>query len=179
MRDGLLRRFVKAIARVLGGADLRFTRWLLARRGEPRYRLTGSCNGCGRCCEAPSIRAGPLTWRLPTVRRLVLWWHRVVNGFELVETDARIRAFVFRCMHYDRVTKRCDSYESRPLVCRDYPANLTFEAVPPLFAECSHGVVDRNAEALREALIAAGVTGEKLDEVEQKLFLKDRPREPQ
>ncbi len=178
MRDGLVRVVLKAIARTLGAFELRVTRALLSRRGEPRYRLTGSCNGCGKCCERPSIQAGVLLWRLPVLRALTLWWQRVVNGFELVETDPRFKLFVFRCSHYDPVTKRCDSYESRPLMCRDYPVNLTFEAVPPLFSECSHGVVDRNAAQLRAALIAAGVTGDKLKEAEARLFLTEPPKDP-
>lgn len=177
MRDGLVRRALKAVARHLRSIDLGFTRWVLSRRGEPRYRLTGSCNGCGKCCERPTIQASVFSWRLPLVRASTLWWHRVVNGFELVETDPRFKLFVFRCTHYDAVTKRCDSYESRPLMCRDYPVNLTFEAVPPLFPECSHGVVDRNAEQLRAALIAAGVEGEKLKEAEARLFLTEQPKD--
>lgn len=166
------------MARWLGGVELGLTRWALRRHGQPRYRLTGTCNGCGRCCEAPSVYAGFFAWRFPTLRALTLWWHRVVNGFEFVEADARLRIFVFRCSHYDRETKRCDSYESRPLMCRDYPVNLTFEAVPELFPECSHGVVDRNAEALKAALEAAGVSPEKRAAIEAKLFLSETKQDP-
>lgn len=98
-------------------------------------------------------------------------WQRLVNGFVLTATDARFRVFVFRCTHYDPVTRQCDSYQSRPLMCRDYPYNLTFDAVPALFPECSYTLHDKNADALRTALKAAGVEGEKLAELEKKLFL--------
>lgn len=181
VRDGALRRVVKALARGLAWIDLTVLRALLRRRGEPRYRLTGSCNGCGRCCETPGIPVSRFTWFLPRVRALFVWWQRVVNGFELVDGDPRFRLLLFRCTHYDPVTKRCDSYESRPLMCRDYPVNLTYDAVPSLFSECSHGVVDRKADAMREALKAAGLSGERLQEVERKLFLEDRgvgPKDP-
>lgn len=123
--------------------------------------------------------AGFFSWRFMTVRALTLWWQRAVNGFEFVQADPRVRAFVFRCTHYDPKTRRCDSYESRPLMCRDYPVNLTFEAVPSLFPECSHGVVDRNGEALRAAMVAAGVDAEKLKAIEEKLFLTEKRKEPQ
>jgi Fe-S-cluster containining protein len=124
-----------------------------------------------------------LTWRVRSVRAIFLGWQRWVNGFELTAVDRRHRLFVFACTHYDAVTKRCDSYESRPLMCRDYPVNLTYEAVPPLFDECSHGVVDRHGEALRQALVEAGLGGEKLEAVERRLFLKEaagkgKPSEP-
>lgn len=112
------------------------------------------------------------TWHFPTARRLFLWWQRVVNGFQLKSADARFRVFVFHCTHFDVTTKQCDSYGSRPLMCRDYPENLTFEAVPSLFPECSYVVQDKNADSLRAALIEAGVTGEKLREAEEKLFLR-------
>ncbi|MFO0597525.1 MAG: YkgJ family cysteine cluster protein [Myxococcaceae bacterium] len=172
MRDGLGLRVVKAIARVVKAIDLGLLRVFQRARGQQRYRLLGSCNGCGKCCEAPSIQVSKATWHLPNSRALFLLWQKMVNGFELTGTDARFRVFTFRCTHYDPVTKRCDSYDSRPLMCRDYPYLQTFEAIPRLFPECSHVVQDKKAEQLRAALVAAGVTGEKLDEAERRLFLK-------
>lgn len=169
MRDGAVRQVLKLLARWVKAFDLRVTRGLAR---PPRYRLLGSCNGCGRCCEAPGIPVSRFTWHFPTARRLFLWWQRQVNGFELVSRDPRFRVFTFRCTHYDPTTKRCDSYSSRPLMCRDYPVNLTFEAVPTLFPECSHVVQDRNAAALRDALVKAGVSGDKLKEAEARLFLR-------
>ncbi|MGV3624666.1 MAG: YkgJ family cysteine cluster protein [Archangium sp.] len=169
MRDGAVRQFVKWLARTVKSFDLFFTRRLAT---PPRYRLLGSCNGCGKCCESPSIPVSRFTWHVPTARRVFLWWQRVVNGFELKAADPRFRVFVFHCTHVDVTTKQCDSYDSRPLMCRDYPKNLTFEAVPSLFPECSYVVQDKNADSLRDALINAGVTGEKLAEAEDKLFLR-------
>lgn len=164
---------LKALARWVGGFELWLRRKWLAKRGEPRYRLTGTCNGCGRCCEAPSIQVDRLTWHLRSARLLFLWWQWQVNGFRLTGVDPRLRLFVFSCTHYDPQTKRCDSYESRPLMCRDYPVNLTYDALPSLFDECSHGIVDRKAEGLRQALIDAGVKGPQLEALEKKLYLKD------
>ncbi len=170
MRDGAVRRAVKWLGRVAAGLDLRVARAL---GPKPRYRLTGVCNGCGRCCEAPTLQVGRLTWRWPALRAAALWWQRVVNGFEFVSQDARFRTFTFRCSHYEPQTKRCDSYESRPLSCRDYPVNVTHEANPVLFDECSHRVVDVKAGALRAALLAAKLPPEKLAELEEKLHLRD------
>jgi catechol 2,3-dioxygenase-like lactoylglutathione lyase family enzyme len=55
---------VKAAVRPLSALDLLLTRWIMAARGQrARYRLLGSCNGCGRCCESPSeaVNAAPVT----------------------------------------------------------------------------------------------------------------------
>ncbi|GMU58356.1 MAG: hypothetical protein AMXMBFR34_01190 [Myxococcaceae bacterium] len=176
VRDGPGRKVLKALARWVGRLELLLRRAYLRRRGEPRYRLTGTCNGCGKCCEAPSMQVDRVTWHGRMARAVFLWWQWQVNGFELVDADPRYRLFTFKCTHYDPRTKRCDSYESRPLMCRDYPVNLTYDAVPALFPECSHGVVDRKAEGLRQALVDAGVKGEQLDALERKLFLRDPSR---
>ncbi len=173
MRDGLGRRVVKRAARALHGFDLWVTRLVLRARGEPRYRLTGPCDGCGKCCEAPAVPVGRVAWRLPAARRLLAWWHRAVNGFELVEQDPRLKLLVFRCTHYDAATKRCDSYGSRPLMCRDYPANLLYEALPPLFEECSHRVVHKNAEAFRAALEKTDLAPDARAALEKKLNLRE------
>ena len=168
MRDGPLRALVKRGVRWLVSADLLLRRKMMPR---PRYRLTGTCNGCGRCCEAPSVQVSALTAKVPLVLVWVSAWHRAVNGFEMQELNGRI--LTFRCTHYDPATKTCDSYETRPTMCRDYPVNLTHEAVPSLFDECSHRIVDRNAASLRRALAETGLAPEKLAELEKKLFLRE------
>ncbi len=171
MRDSWSLRVVKAVVREINRFDLSVTRAISRRRGGQRYRLSGSCNGCGRCCESPSIPVSKWTWFVPTFRLVFLLWQRLVNGFVLAGADPRFRIFVFRCTHYDPVTKQCDSYDTRPLMCRDYPVNLTYDVVPSLFPECSYSVQDKKAEQLSAALKAAGLSGEKLAEVEKRLFL--------
>lgn len=152
-------------------AELWLRRHLLRTSGGARYRLLGTCNGCGRCCETPSVYVGRWTWRLLPLRAVAVWWQRTVNGFELVGDDPRFKMLIFRCTHYVRETRQCDSYDSRPLMCRDYPANLTYEAVPTLFDECSHRIVDKNAVGLLAALADSGLPPEKLNQLKQKLFL--------
>jgi Fe-S-cluster containining protein len=170
VKDGPLRRVVKWVARTSGALDL----YIARRLGPPaRYRLSGSCNGCGKCCEAPSIQLGRWAWRLRSLKALTVAWHRVVNGFVLTREERHFRILTFRCTHYDPVTRQCDAYESRPLMCRDYPVNLTHAAVPELFTECGYRVVDKRAAELRQGLIDAGVAPDKLAQIEEKLFLKE------
>jgi len=164
---------VKWVARGVRRVDLFITRRVLALKGEPRYRLTGTCNGCGRCCEHPTVALGRVAWHLKSLRRLHVWWHRVVNGFELEEEDARFKLLTFRCTHYDASTKQCDSYGSRPLMCRDYPVNLTFNAAPSFFEECSHGVVLKHADRFRAALAQVDLPADQREALEKKLNLKE------
>jgi Fe-S-cluster containining protein len=173
MRDGLSLRALKRVVLFSHRFELWLRRTWLKRSGQPRYKLLNSCNGCGRCCELPSIQLERFAWTVPSLRAAIVWWQRVVNGMALVSSDPRFRLLVFTCSHYDRVTKRCDSYDSRPHFCRDYPLNLTFDPVPQLFDECSHRIVDRNAAALRKALEDAGLPPDKLAAARKRLYLDE------
>lgn len=149
MKDGWLRRAVKATVRGMWTVELGWRRGLSS---APRWALTGTCNGCGACCERPTITVGRLIWRWPTPRRLFLAWQRGVNGFVEPERLADSRAFAFRCTHYDPQTRLCDSYGSRPWMCRDYPRVLLDQPWPELFEACSHGLEDRESSGLAAAL---------------------------
>lgn len=173
MRDGAVRAAIKRLARLRYEIDLWLTRKIRARGVPPRYRLIGSCNGCGRCCERPTIQVSPWTLRFPVLRALLLAWHRWVNGFVLVG-EARTQGLVaFRCTHYDTVTKQCDSYETRPGMCRDYPRPLLDAAVPEFFAECSYAAVDTQAASLREALEKVQLDPSRREELYRKLKIRE------
>jgi uncharacterized protein len=134
-------------------------------RGETPWKLGGGCRRSGGCCEAPAISAGRAVFAVPAARRLFLAWQRHVNGFELVSADARARLFVFRCSHFDPATRSCDSYGSRPGMCRDYPRLLLWQPNPELLPGCGFRAIPPNAEGLRRALGQARLTpeqGEKL-----------------
>jgi len=172
MRDGSVRRALKAVARGCFAVDHAVARLLRRARGERVYRLAGRCRRSGCCCEAPSVRAAPWVWYLPTLRRVFLWWQRVVNGFALVATDVATRVFVFRCGHFDAVSRECDSYASRPGMCRDYPRVLLAQANPDLFPDCGYRLVAPNAEALRRALDGRGLTPEQMERLRRELHLE-------
>jgi hypothetical protein len=152
MRDGPFRRAIKRLARWHYEGDLALYRRWRRLRGERPFVLGGACRRCAACCEAPAILVGRLTRSLRSVRWLFLTWQRHVNGFELVEEVPRSRTFVFRCTHFDRETRSCDSYASRPGMCRDYPRLLLWQPNPELLPGCGHRAIAANAAGLREAL---------------------------
>jgi Fe-S-cluster containining protein len=158
MRDGPLLRAVKRIALWQYEADLALHRGWRRARGERPWTLQGSCCRSGACCEAPAIQVGWPTWALPTLRRVFLGWQRRVNGFELTATDRRARLLVFRCSHYDRATRSCDSYASRPGVCRDYPRNLMWQPSPQMLPPCAYRATPPNAKELRVAIDGLDLT---------------------
>ena len=165
MKDGPFRRAIKAVARWKYAADLAVTRRL---RPAP-FALGGDCRRCARCCEAPAIRAGWIAWIFPS---LFLAWHRHVNGFHLVSRDDAARTFAFRCAHFDPQACACDSYDSRPGMCRDYPRGLLHRSAPDFFPECGFRPVARNAGALRASLEKRGLSPEQLAELKKKLYLE-------
>src|SRR5262245_22231907 len=171
MRDGPIRSALKALARARYFLDLRTTRALRRLAGERPYLLGGSCQRCARCCEAPAIQVGRLTWFLPLTRRHFLRWQRAVNAFELTGTDRAGRFFVFRCTHFDWATRSCDSYASRPGMCRDYPRALLWQPNPELLPGCGYRPVARNAAALAEVLSGRDLTPEQREKLRRGLFL--------
>jgi hypothetical protein len=172
MRDGGVLRIVKRVALARFVADVWLTRRLRRARGERAYRLGGACRRCAACCEAPAIQVGRLVWYLPTLRRAFLWWQRTVNGFEFVARDAAARAFVFRCTHFDPVSRACDSYDSRPGMCRDYPRALLWQPAPELLPGCGYRPVAPDAERLLAALAAQPLTPQQREKLRDGLHLR-------
>jgi Fe-S-cluster containining protein len=172
MRDGVIRRSLKAAARVFFGIDVGLDRWRRTLRGERPHGLGGECRRCARCCEAPAVRANAAVWHLQTLRRAFLWWQERVNGFELTQTLATTRLFVFRCSHFDWATRSCDSYDSRPGMCRDYPRALLFQAAPEMLPGCGYRPVAPNAAGLRRALEERGLPPAQLERLKKDLHLE-------
>ncbi len=173
MRDGPGRRALKRVARWNFTVNLALTRaWQHHRRGEP-YRLGGECRRCARCCEAPAIQVGRPTWYLPTLRRLFLAWQERVNGFVLVGRDRDQRAFIFRCTHFDPATRSCDSYDSRPGICRDYPRALLDQPNPQMLPGCGYRPVAANLEGLLRSLAARPLSPEARAKLVRGLHLEE------
>lgn len=172
MTDGPGRRVLKRLALIRYAIDLKATRAILRLKGEPRFVLGGACTGCGGCCETPMIPVWPLFFHLRSARWLILAWHRVINGFAFIGADRPTHTFVFRCTHYEPGTKRCDSYDSRPGMCRDYPANLLYDPNPEFLPTCGFCPVARNADLIRESFQDLDLPPEKKAELEHRFHVR-------
>lgn len=168
MVDGPIRRMVKALVRALWTVE-----WGIRRRIDPGpWKLSGTCQSCARCCERPTIRAGRATFWIAPLRRMFLAWQAGVNGFDLVEAETDTRTFHFRCTHFDWATRRCDSYSSRPHMCRDYPRGLLSQPWPELFDTCGHRVLLKRGDGLSAALEGTDLSPEARAELRKKLRLE-------
>ena len=172
MKDGPFLRAVKAVARWRFFLDLRVARaWARWRRGR-WFELAGECRRCARCCEAPGIRAHPVVFEMPAVRGLFLWWQRRVNGFELTSEDRTQSLFVFRCTHFDWQTRSCDSYDSRPGLCRDYPRALLDQPSPEFLPGCGYRARAPRAEHFLRVLDQQPLSEEQREKLKKGLKLE-------
>lgn len=171
MRDGPVRTALKWAARLRFRADLAAVRAVRRRRGHTWFVLGGECRRCARCCEAPAIRANALVWHLRSARAAFLWWQRVVNGFLLQESRRADRTFVFRCTHFDESTRLCDSYETRPGMCRDYPRALLDQPQPELLPGCGYRAVAPHARRFLAVLDAQPLSEEQRVRLRRELHL--------
>jgi hypothetical protein len=171
VKDGFLRKSIKFVARVRYATDLALTRRIKSFRSQPIYRVAGSCLRCGRCCERPMIKVFPLFFYLKSLRWVIITWQRHINGFEFLSASRREKCLVFRCTHWDPATNLCDSYSSRPGMCRDYPQNQLDFPVPVFFAGCGFRAVLRNAENLEASLAALDLPPDTLQKLKHDLQL--------
>jgi Fe-S-cluster containining protein len=173
MKDGLIRRGIKRLARWHFVANLVLYRAWRRTRGDRNYRLGGECRRCARCCETPAIQVGRITWYLPAARALFLWWQGQVNGFALKSKDISTRTFTFECAHFDWATRSCDSYDSRPGICRDYPRALLSQPNPELLPGCGYRPIAFNARRLSLLLDAQPLTEEQKAKLRRNLYLEE------
>jgi Fe-S-cluster containining protein len=179
MRDGPVRCAVKLVALARFRFDLGVTRAIRRLRGKPDYVLGGSCEGCGGCCVTPMIQVSPLIFHLATMRWLMLTWHWEVNQLEFLRWDRESSSMVFRCHHYDPETRLCDSYRSRPGMCRDYPRALLDSPNPVFIEGCGHFPVARGAERMRDAIARVELDAKAREELERRLHLRQGPDAPE
>jgi Fe-S-cluster containining protein len=172
MKDGPFRAAIKRITCAVVGSEVHLRRVLARSRGKDRYELTGTCRRCALCCETPAIEGDVLTWYLPTLRRLFLWWQSRINGLEVIKADRPTRTFIFRCTHFDWESRSCDSYSTRPFMCRDYPRELLSDAWPQFFSRCGYGARARDAAMKRTAIEQADLSPEKKAELIRRLHLE-------
>lgn len=170
MKDNVIKKSIKTIALIRYRFDLGITRFILKIKGEPTYNMQGKCSECGACCETPMIRTFALFFYLKSLHWLYLKWHRKINGFELICEDRKKRTFIFKCTHFNPETKQCDSYSSRPGMCRDYPRNILYNIPPDFLPTCTFSPIAKNADQISESLEKLELPPGKLKKIKKKFF---------
>ncbi len=169
----MLAAFLRTVSAFCYRVDVVVTRWIHERRGAILYEIRGECLRCGGCCDTPMLAVGRVLFHSRYLRATYLWWQEKVNGFVFLREEHEGHVFVFRCRHYDRETKLCGCYRTRPGVCRDYPMNLLDSPNPDFIEGCGYYPHYRNADAFKHALDDCEIPPEKRAEIERKLHLRD------
>jgi Fe-S-cluster containining protein len=172
MKDGCVRKTIKFVVRMRYGIDVAPTRKIKTARGEQFYNLAGSCKCCGMCCETPVIQVYRLLFYFESVRWALKTWHWLINGFEFVNEDRRGKCLISRCTHLDPVTHQCDSYDSRPGMCRDYPQNQLDFSNPQFIDGCVFQAVLKKSEKMTAPLESLDLPPETLQTLKQQLHLE-------
>lgn len=172
MRDNFPRRVLKRLALAVFEFDLAFERKWKPNREKPLFDLGGSCRRCAGCCEAPAISVFWPVRRFRSLRAIFLGWQKHVNRFHLVRDDKLLQAFVFRCEHFDRKTRSCDSYDTRPGLCRDYPRRLMYLPNPEMLEGCGYKPIALGASRMMNALKRQNLTPEQMEKLKKGLFLE-------
>lgn len=172
MRDNFAQKLIKNSFRTYYLFSLWLNRKRLKRKGLPKYTLIGNCESCGKCCENPAIKIGFLLNNIKFFKYLYNLWQKKINGFIFQKHNQETKVFYFICNHWDSNSKKCDSYDSRPGMCRDYPRNLLYSSIPDFFKECGYKPLDKNAKKFNLALDKISIDEEKKKKIKEKLFLE-------
>lgn len=112
---------------------------------RPRFRVRGSCQNNGACCERLFLMEGPfLSW--PILRHLTHFWMTKIYPFQIHEhsmlhagDDNYYRMVTCRNL----VDGKCREYWLRPRLCRVWPVG-DHERPPILFKGCGFWIEDRD-----------------------------------
>ncbi len=173
VKDNLARRAAKGVALFLFRLNVGGHRVIQRLAGGRPFRRGGRCLRSAQCCREPAIQVNAFVWYAPRLRRLFLWWQEQVNGFLLSRTERAGRLFVFHCTHFDPVAGSCDSYSSRPGMCRDYPRVQLGQADPSFLPGCGYRAVARGGDRLRRALEAQNLPAQQLERLKRDLHLEE------
>lgn len=172
LKDSRALAVCKRVVLWLWSAELWLRRLFSPAWRNRHWKLAGECVRCGACCAEPAIHAAFPVWHLRAVRMPFLAWQTWVNGLEYAGEEPSTHDLVFRCTHFDPSTKRCDSYASRPSMCRDYPTALLAQPWPELFESCGYRLVARKPDRLRASIEGTSLSPAAKAELLRKLRLE-------
>lgn len=117
-----------------------FKKFFLSKILRRKYYRTGSCKGCGRCCNNIYVNHGKKGFvkTEEDFLRLKLS-HRFYRGLQLIGEDEM--GLLFKCKHLDEKTKKCKIHFLRPLICRNYPMEEIFKMGGALHPDCGYQLV--------------------------------------
>lgn len=109
--------------------------WVIGMNKKSRYRRTGRCNSCGKCCRLLAMEVPGYIMRNKILLNAVKSWHDHVLNFEFQgQTNSWL---IYRC-RYLNDSNRCSIYHFRHKLCRFYPRQSLYSH-PALHSGCGFG----------------------------------------
>ncbi len=104
---------------------------------KKKYYRTGSCKGCGKCCQNIYVNHGKKGFiQTEEEFNLLKFSHSFYRGLELIGKDEL--GLLFKCKHLDSETNKCKIHFFRPPICRNYPMEEIFKMGGILTPECGY-----------------------------------------
>lgn len=99
-------------------------KWFLLKVLRKKYRRTGQCKGCGRCCQEIYVRHGRGMIKDEETFKKLQCLHPFYSYLKVREkTDTGL---VFECTKLNKETGKCTIYWFRPMICKLYPLEDIF-----------------------------------------------------
>ncbi len=114
----------------------KFKKWFFLKMLRRKYRRTGKCNSCGRCCQEIYVKhAGGVIQDEQEYNRL-----KKLHPFY---TYLKIKykgddGLVFECTRLDKETGKCTDYKNRALLCKLYPQEEIFMLGGVISEDCGY-----------------------------------------
>ena len=102
---------------------------------KKKYYRTGSCLGCGRCCQKIYVKHKNVIQTEEEFKKLQLL-HSFYTYLKIIDKDET--GLVFECTKLDKTTNKCTIHKTRPGICRRYPQEELFNMGGTLAEHCGY-----------------------------------------
>ena len=100
------------------------------------YIRTGSCKGCGRCCQQIYVRHAKNIINDEEEFEYLKSLHYFYGYLNIVGKDET--GLIFECTKLNKETGKCTAYNKRPLLCRQYPLEEIFMMGGGISDDCGY-----------------------------------------
>ena len=121
---------------IIGNIFLKWKKFYLSKILGKHYIRTGSCKGCGRCCQQIYVRHAKNVIKTEEEFEYLKSLHFFYSYLKVVGKDDI--GLVFECTKLNKETGKCTAYDKRPLLCRQYPLEEIFMMGGEISADCGY-----------------------------------------
>ncbi|MDD3593133.1 MAG: YkgJ family cysteine cluster protein [Candidatus Gastranaerophilales bacterium] len=114
----------------------KFFHYYILRR---KYFREGACKACGRCCREIYVRHSRDVIKTEEEFNSLKNRHYFYGYLKIIGQNET--GLVFACTKLDKETGKCTAYNTRPLLCRQYPVEEIFMMGGSISDDCGYKFV--------------------------------------